>query len=158
MSDVTINYKGAAISTMDASGTKTLLTEGKYCEDDIEVVYVKPSGGSAVDRGTFTPASNTLTVELTVTRTITGLMIVPEANPYAQGSGVRTNGAVLYDSYGTTAVESFGSNAGGGAPALGYGGNASVISQSGNTVTVTNQNNAQTGYFIAGLTYRWVAW
>ena len=44
MSDITINYKGAAISTMDASGTKTLLTEGKYCEDDIEVVYVKPSG------------------------------------------------------------------------------------------------------------------
>lgn len=45
MSDVTINYKGSAIATMSASGTKTLLTEGKYCEDDIEVVYVKPSGG-----------------------------------------------------------------------------------------------------------------
>ena len=45
MSDVTINYKGSSIATMDASGTKTLLTEGKYCEDDIEVVYVKPSGG-----------------------------------------------------------------------------------------------------------------
>ena len=49
MSDITINYKGAAISTMDASGTKTLLTEGKYCEDDIEVVYVKPSGGGGAD-------------------------------------------------------------------------------------------------------------
>ena len=45
MSDVTINYKGNAIATMDASGTKTLLTEGKYCEDDIEVVYVSPGGG-----------------------------------------------------------------------------------------------------------------
>ena len=38
MSDISINYKGEAIATMDASGTKTLGTEGKYCEDDIEVV------------------------------------------------------------------------------------------------------------------------
>ena len=45
MSDITVNYKGSAITTMDASGTKTLLTEGKYCEDDIEIVYVQPSGG-----------------------------------------------------------------------------------------------------------------
>lgn len=45
MSDITISYKGTDIATMDASGTKTLLTEGKYCEDDIEVAYVKPSGG-----------------------------------------------------------------------------------------------------------------
>lgn len=45
MSDITINYKGSAIATMDASGTKTLLTEGKYCEDDISIAYVKPSGG-----------------------------------------------------------------------------------------------------------------
>lgn len=43
MSDITINYKGSSIATMDASGTKTLLTEGKYCEDDIDVVYTKPS-------------------------------------------------------------------------------------------------------------------
>lgn len=47
MSDITINYKGSSIATMDASGTKTLLTEGKYCEDDIDVVYQKPSGGGA---------------------------------------------------------------------------------------------------------------
>lgn len=48
MSDITISYKGSSIATMDATGTKTLLTEGKYCEDDIEVAYVKPSGGGAV--------------------------------------------------------------------------------------------------------------
>lgn len=45
MSDITISYKGSSIATMDATGTKTLLTEGKYCEDDITVDYVKPSGG-----------------------------------------------------------------------------------------------------------------
>ena len=45
MSDITISYKGASIATMDASGTKTLLTEGKYCEDDITIDYVKSGGG-----------------------------------------------------------------------------------------------------------------
>lgn len=45
MSEVNINYKGSKIAGMDASGTKTLLTEGKYCEDDIEVVYTRPSAG-----------------------------------------------------------------------------------------------------------------
>ena len=45
MAEVTINYKDAALATMDASGTKTLQTHGKYCEDDIEVVYARPSGG-----------------------------------------------------------------------------------------------------------------
>lgn len=43
MSEVNINYKGSKIAGMDASGTKTLLTEGKYCEDDISVEYTRPT-------------------------------------------------------------------------------------------------------------------
>lgn len=42
MADVTIKYKGANIATMDASGTKTLETSGKYCEGDVQVVYADP--------------------------------------------------------------------------------------------------------------------
>ena len=57
MADVTINYKGEAIATMNASGTKTLLTEGKYCEDDIEIEYVK-SGGGGSTLGTKTITAN----------------------------------------------------------------------------------------------------
>ena len=53
MSDITINYKGSAIATMDASGTKSLLTEGKYCEDDINVVYVKPASGGEYTKNDF---------------------------------------------------------------------------------------------------------
>ena len=49
MSDVTITYKGSPIATMDASGTKTLTTQGKYCEANIGVEYVKPSGDGGVD-------------------------------------------------------------------------------------------------------------
>ena len=47
MSDVTVSYKGSSIATMSASGTKTLLTEGKYCEDDITIDYVKSGGGGS---------------------------------------------------------------------------------------------------------------
>ena len=43
MSEVNINYKGTKIAGMDASGTKTLLTSGKYCEGDISVEYTRPS-------------------------------------------------------------------------------------------------------------------
>ena len=43
MSEVNINYKGSKIAGMDASGTKTLLTSGKYCEGDISVEYTRPN-------------------------------------------------------------------------------------------------------------------
>lgn len=42
MSDVSINYKGSEIASMNASGTKTLTTQGKYCEDNITINYIKP--------------------------------------------------------------------------------------------------------------------
>lgn len=45
MADVTLTYKGSTIAQMNASGSKTLKTAGKYCEGDIGVSYVKPSGG-----------------------------------------------------------------------------------------------------------------
>ena len=42
MADVSISYAGSQIASMDDSGTKTLLTSGKYCESDITVAYTKP--------------------------------------------------------------------------------------------------------------------
>ena len=45
MADLIINYKGQPIVEMTESGTKTLKTAGKYCEDDIMVEYAKPAGG-----------------------------------------------------------------------------------------------------------------
>lgn len=43
MAEVEISYKGSNIATMNASGTKTLLTEAKYMEDDVTVTYTRPS-------------------------------------------------------------------------------------------------------------------
>ena len=45
MADLIINYKGNPITELSESGTKTLKTAGKYCEDDIGVEYAKPAGG-----------------------------------------------------------------------------------------------------------------
>lgn len=45
MADVTIKYKDQPIAELSESGTKTLTTGGKYCEDDITVEYAKPASG-----------------------------------------------------------------------------------------------------------------
>ena len=50
MADVSIKYKGTAIAELNDSGTKSIKTSGKYCEDNITVEYVKPqaeSGGGS---------------------------------------------------------------------------------------------------------------
>lgn len=45
MADITVSYKGSTIGSISASGTSTLETAGMYCEDDITLTYVQPSGG-----------------------------------------------------------------------------------------------------------------
>ena len=47
MADVEIKYKDAVIATLNETGTKTLKTSEKYCEDDISVEYAKPAGGGS---------------------------------------------------------------------------------------------------------------
>lgn len=47
MADVTLSYKGSDILELSDSGSATLKTGGTYCEADIEVEYVKPSGGGS---------------------------------------------------------------------------------------------------------------
>ena len=42
---VNIKYKNNSIAELSDTGTKTLKTAGKYCEDDITVEYAKPAGG-----------------------------------------------------------------------------------------------------------------
>lgn len=43
MSEVNIRYDGSSIATMDVSGTKTLLTAGKYCPASFQVEYNRPA-------------------------------------------------------------------------------------------------------------------
>lgn len=66
MADITISYKGNTIAEVSASGTTTLETAGKYCEDDISLAYVKPSGSSYVKIGEadFSASSSSTTATL----------------------------------------------------------------------------------------------
>ena len=73
MSEVDINYKNSKIAGMDASGTKTLLTEGKYCEDDIEVVYTKPTPSLQTKTATYTPTESQQTDTITADSGYDGL-------------------------------------------------------------------------------------
>lgn len=74
MSDVNIKYKGASIADLNATGKKTLLTSGKYCEADIEVEYTKPGGGANIDTKTITNSDATAT-----SLSFTGLLGTPKA-------------------------------------------------------------------------------
>lgn len=95
MSDITISYKGNSIATMDATGTKTLLTEGKYCEDDIEVAYVKPGGGSGLQDIIDAIIGNTQFNDFENT-TYTGadlkLQVIPAINIFVQNATKITSG------------------------------------------------------------------
>ena len=70
MADVTLSYKGSDILELSDSGSATLKTGGKYCEDDIAVEYVKPSGGGRqkvlLASGTFTQASQTTFMQIPI--------------------------------------------------------------------------------------------
>lgn len=154
MSDITINYKGNAIATMYASGTKTLLTEGKYLEDDVEVVYVKPGGGG-VKTGTVTPASRTLTISFdSELSTIQGILVVPDSETPLKSGGKTCIGIIYTPNCFYTSIGLTSNNAGASllAPAVPSG----TISQNGTTVTIANGMSTP-GYFET-ITYRWYAW
>lgn len=61
MADVTLSYKGSDILELSDSGSATLKTGGKYCEDDIAVEYVKPSGGGSIE--SLLPTKDILSIE-----------------------------------------------------------------------------------------------
>lgn len=154
MSDVTINYKGAAISTMDASGTKTLLTEGKYCEDDIEVVYVKPSGGGVVI-GTFSPASNSQTVTLTDCIGCTSICIYPTTSIVAPGSGRTHWGCMIID--GVCKMKGSG-NSSNSSWSLSAGTGDTLDSSTGMVTITLGTSTNYGGYWTSGMTYAYRAW
>ena len=49
MSGVSIKYKNSTIATIEDTGSKTLKTQGKYCEGDILVEYVAPASPDKKD-------------------------------------------------------------------------------------------------------------
>lgn len=62
MADVSIKYKGNVLAEMSEKGTKTLRTGGKYCEDDISVIYTPSQTPVVVSdvTGTLDQSNNVL--------------------------------------------------------------------------------------------------
>ena len=65
MSGVNIEYKGETIATIPATGSKTIKTQGKYCEGDILVEYEAPPTPTPTlitkqitENGTYTAAED----------------------------------------------------------------------------------------------------
>ena len=99
MSEININYKGSTIATMDASGTKTLQTSGKYCEGNVEVVYTKTTGTAGTPtatKGTVSNHSVSVTPKVTNTTgyitggTKTGTAVTVSASELVSGSETKT--------------------------------------------------------------------
>lgn len=56
MAEVDIKYRGVSIATMNATGRKTLGTQGKYCDSDIVVEYTKPAQAVIQSNKNATPS------------------------------------------------------------------------------------------------------
>lgn len=122
MAEVEISYKGSTIASMNASGTKTLLTEGKYLEDDVAVVYSRPSAPSGTKNISIT--QNGVTTE-DVTNYASAQITANVPNTYSAGDEgkVVSNGALVAqgsdtvtqnDTYDTTLISSLTVNVSGG--------------------------------------------
>lgn len=167
MADVTINYEGSAIATMSASGTKTLLTEGKYCTDDIEVVYVSPGGGGgSMLSAQVTFAQDALTVTLNdFANTALEHFFLTVDGPIqnaALGSSVRRFGAGYIcftsgkENYFTIATNGNGDNMNAIAKASTAGSSAFTFDRT--TGILTLQYAANYGYLAGGVTYDFYMW
>ena len=103
MADVTLTYKGDTILELSASGQKSIDTQGFYCDANILLNYVKPSGGSIqYASGSYTPTQDYTAEENCLITDITTIGFTPKlflffVDKVADVSGV--SGAVLETLY-----------------------------------------------------------
>lgn len=87
---VTIKYKDSTIASMNATGSKTLKTGGKYCEGDIDVEYVAPTPSlvskNIAANGTYAAASDNADGYSEVVVDVPG--IVPSGSKSITANGV----------------------------------------------------------------------
>ncbi len=146
-------------------GTSGELAFPKGFVDAIEAISAGGGGGLSVLSGEFTPAENILTATVDVGAPFDRFLIVPDAELVALGLGIKTFFLFYYDRTKTDPYRLiYCGNAGytGNAPT--FYANKTITQGYEPTVSETqiafkNGTAAATlGYFIAGVTYRWLAW
>lgn len=93
MADVNISYKGSPIATMDASGSKTLNTQGKYCEDNITIQYTDPE--KPTQTKSVTPSESAQTVTPDSGKVLSSVSVDAIPSNYV-GTGVTRKAAATY--------------------------------------------------------------
>ena len=63
MAEVEVSYKSSLVTSMSASGTKTLATMATWLEDDIVITYTRPAAPTpALQSKTVSPSTSSITV------------------------------------------------------------------------------------------------
>lgn len=117
MADIELSYKGSVIGSLTGSGSLTMQTSGKYCEDDITLDYIAPGGGVLPKMVCAIYGTNTGTSFVNVgTGALTNVFADPEFCTYSNGvftflkpgtytiyysgrGGYNTNGDAVYMHY-----------------------------------------------------------
>ena len=92
MAGVDIKYKGSTIATIQGTGSKTLNTQGKYCEGDILVDYVKegitPSGTKNITSNGTVDITNYESASVNVSPNVTAKSITENGTYNASSDNV----------------------------------------------------------------------
>lgn len=148
MADITVSYKGSTIAEVSASGTTTLETAGKYCEDDITLQYVKPA--AYIKLAESEVEANTTSTTVSIIDTIT---IDPASDAYTSANMIFVT---VRDKAGKRAGYFYGADAIFSNPNPANGTTSSVTNPARNTYTyssnsvfaVNNSNNGVYAYDI----------
>ena len=153
MADVTLSYKGSDILELSDSGSATLKTGGKYCEADIGVEYVKPSGGGGSGyewktyTGTMSFSDEYVTVPVIPVDSSNAVVLLVAFT--IKQTGTVADGVVTYDDVPLNHGQNM---------CLGYGINYSTIAPSGSFVyrygTAAPAAGESTGTFPIFIRYR----
>ena len=147
------------VTTGTGTGGGMSVTTETLANGGLHYIISGASGGASYYNGSITPASNSLEETFDIEdSSYNHFLIWATSNPY--GNGVRVSALGFVD-FSTTIQMNISSNSTGASSASSTSwGDIYCYSKSGSTVTVSSSgsNAAHFNYFIAGVTYNWIAW
>jgi hypothetical protein len=154
MADVNIKYRGSSIATMSATGTKTLGTQGKYCDSDVVVEYSKPAQPVIESNKAATPSESAQEITPSSGYDAMAKVTVGAVSSSYVGSGVPRKSSSDMTASGATVTASAGYYASGASKSVASGTAGTPTATKGtvsnHSVTVTPSVTNSTGYITGG--------